>query len=159
DRDLELKRAGYLAETGTVRAEAAQAGPLAEARAAQEVAGQQMALAQRQAEVAALRLDTEVRQAADAEAYQRRAPPAARPDPGQAAPARGGVRDDPHPRGETPGRKDRRGAAPAGRRPGSGAARPAAPAPHGRGPGHRAVGRPPWLTRRPGWRPRRTARP
>ena len=43
ERDLELKRAGYLAETGTVRAQAAQAGPLAEARAAQEVADQQMA--------------------------------------------------------------------------------------------------------------------
>jgi flotillin len=73
ERDLELKRAGYLAETAKAKAEAAQAGPLTEARAAQEVAEQQMVLAQRQAEVAALRLDSEVRQAADAEAYKRRA--------------------------------------------------------------------------------------
>jgi uncharacterized membrane protein YqiK len=73
DRDLDLKRAGYLAETQKARAEAEQAGPLTEARAAQEVAEQQMALARRQADVAALRLDAEVRQSADAEAYKRRA--------------------------------------------------------------------------------------
>jgi flotillin len=72
ERDLELKRAGYLAETGKVKAEAAQAGPLTEARAAQEVAEQQMVLAQRQADLTALRLEAEVRQAADAEAYRRR---------------------------------------------------------------------------------------
>jgi flotillin len=72
ERDLELKRAGYLAETERVRAEAAQAGPLTEARAAQEVTEQQMVLAQRQADLAALRLEAEVRQAADAEAYRRR---------------------------------------------------------------------------------------
>jgi uncharacterized membrane protein YqiK len=73
ERDLEIKRAGYLAETEKVKAEAAQAGPLTEARAAQEVAEQQMVLARRQADIAALRLDAEVRQAADAEAYKRRA--------------------------------------------------------------------------------------
>ena len=72
ERDLELKRAEYLAETAKVKAEAAQAGPLTEARAAQEVTGQQMVLAQRQADLTALRLDAEVRQAADAEAYRRR---------------------------------------------------------------------------------------
>ena len=72
ERDLELKRAGYLAETERVKAEAAQAGPLTEARAAQEVTEQQMVLAQRQAELSALRLEAEVRQAADAEAYRRR---------------------------------------------------------------------------------------
>ncbi len=72
ERDLELRRAEYLAETGRVKAEAAQAGPLTEARAAQEVTQQQMVLAQRQAELAALRLEAEVRQAADAEAYRRR---------------------------------------------------------------------------------------
>lgn len=72
ERDLELKRAGYLAETEKVKAEAAQVGPLTEARAAQEVAEQQMVLAQRQADLAALRLEAEVRQAADAEAYRRR---------------------------------------------------------------------------------------
>jgi regulator of protease activity HflC (stomatin/prohibitin superfamily) len=73
ERDLELKRAGYLAETEKVKAEAAQAGPLTEARVAQEVAEQQMLVARRQADLTALRLETEVRQAADAEAYKRRA--------------------------------------------------------------------------------------
>jgi flotillin len=72
ERDLELKRAEYLEETGRVKAEAAQAGPLTEARAAQEVTEQQMVLAKRQAELTALRLDADVRQAADAEAYKRR---------------------------------------------------------------------------------------
>jgi hypothetical protein len=51
ERDLEIKRAAF----------------------GLEVAGQQMALAQREAEVAAVRLDAEVRQAADAEAYRKRA--------------------------------------------------------------------------------------
>ncbi len=73
ERDLEIKRAGYLAETQRVKAEAGQAGPLTEARLSLEVAEQQMVLAQRQADIAALRLDTEVRQSADAEAYRRRA--------------------------------------------------------------------------------------
>jgi regulator of protease activity HflC (stomatin/prohibitin superfamily) len=73
ERDLEMKRAGYLAETQQAKAEAAQAGPLTEARASLEVAEQQMVVAQREAEITALRLDTEVRQAADAEAYKRRA--------------------------------------------------------------------------------------
>jgi flotillin len=72
DRDLELKRAGYLAETDRIKAEAAQAGPLTEARAAQDVVEQQMVLARRQAELTTLRLEAEVRQAADAEAYKRR---------------------------------------------------------------------------------------
>jgi flotillin len=72
DRDLELKRAEYLAEAERVKAEAAQAGPLTEARAAQDVVEQQMVLAQRQAELTAVRLDAEVRQAADAEGYKRR---------------------------------------------------------------------------------------
>jgi flotillin len=72
ERDLELKRAEYLAETERVKAEAAQAGPLTEARAAQEVTEQQMVLAKRQAELTTLRLEAEVRQAADAEAYRRR---------------------------------------------------------------------------------------
>jgi len=72
ERDLELKRAEYLAETGRVKAEAAQVGPLTEASAAQGVVDQQMVLAQRQAELTALRLDAEVRQAADAEAHRRR---------------------------------------------------------------------------------------
>jgi flotillin len=73
ERDLEIKRAGYLAAIEKAKAEAAQAGPLTKACASQEVAEQQMVLARRQADIAALRLDAEVRQAADAEAYRRRA--------------------------------------------------------------------------------------
>jgi flotillin len=73
ERDLEIKRAGFLAETQRARAEAAQAGPLAEARASQEVIEQQTALAQRHAELATRRLEAEVRRPADAEAYRKRA--------------------------------------------------------------------------------------
>jgi len=73
ERDLEIKRAGYLAETQQAKAEAAQAGPLTEARASQEVIDQQMVLARRQADLAAQRLEAEVRQPADAEAYKKRA--------------------------------------------------------------------------------------
>jgi flotillin len=45
ERDLEIKRAGYLAEIEKAKAEAAQAGLLTKARASQEVAEQQMLLA------------------------------------------------------------------------------------------------------------------
>ncbi|HEV2377272.1 MAG TPA: SPFH domain-containing protein [Streptosporangiaceae bacterium] len=73
DRDLEIKRAGFLAETQRAKAEAAQAGPLTEAKASQQVVEQQTELAQRQAELAAQRLEAEVRRPADAEAYRTRA--------------------------------------------------------------------------------------
>ena len=72
ERDTEIKRAGFLAETEQARARAAQAGPLAEAQASQEVIQHQTALAQRQAELAAQRLEAEVRRPADAEAYRTR---------------------------------------------------------------------------------------
>jgi regulator of protease activity HflC (stomatin/prohibitin superfamily) len=72
ERDTEIKRAGFMAETEQAKAEAAQAGPLAEARATQEVIEQQTALAQRQADLAAQRLEAEVRRPADAEAYRQR---------------------------------------------------------------------------------------
>jgi hypothetical protein len=55
------------------RAEAAQAGPLAQAQASQGVIAEQTALAQRQAELAGRRLEAEVRRPADAEAYRQRA--------------------------------------------------------------------------------------
>lgn len=71
ERDTEIKRAGFLAETDRARAQSAQAGPLAQAQAAQQVIEQQTALAQRQAELAAQRLEAEVRRPADAEAYRR----------------------------------------------------------------------------------------
>jgi flotillin len=73
ERDVEIKKAGFLAETEQARAQAAQSGPLAQARASQEVIEQQTALAQRQAELAAQRLEADVRRPADAEAYRKRA--------------------------------------------------------------------------------------
>jgi flotillin len=72
ERDMAIKQAGYRAETEEARARAAQAGPLSEAQASQEVIAQQTALAQRQAELTAQRLEAEVRRPADAEAYRRR---------------------------------------------------------------------------------------
>ena len=72
ERDLAIKRSGFLAETEEAKARAAQAGPLAQARASHEVIEQQTQLAQRQAELAAQRLEAEVRRPADAEAYKQR---------------------------------------------------------------------------------------
>jgi flotillin len=72
ERDAAIKRAGFLAETEEARARAAQAGPLAEAQASQQVIEQQTALAQRQADLAAQRLEADVRRPADAEAYRKR---------------------------------------------------------------------------------------
>ena len=71
-RDLVIKQSGFLAETEQAKARAAQAGPLAEARASQEVIEQRTALAQRHADLAAQRLEAEVRRPADAEAYKQR---------------------------------------------------------------------------------------
>jgi flotillin len=72
ERDMTIKRAGFVAETERAKANAAQAGPLAEAQASQEVIEQQTELAQRQADLAARRLEAEVRRPADAEAYRKR---------------------------------------------------------------------------------------
>jgi flotillin len=72
ERDTAIKRAGFLAETEQAKAKSAQAGPLAEAQASQQVIEQQTALAQRQADLAAQRLEAEVRRPADAEAYRKR---------------------------------------------------------------------------------------
>lgn len=69
-RDTAIKRAGFEAETEMARAQAMQAGPLAQARASQEVIAQQTQLAQRRAELAAQQLEAEVRRPADAEAYR-----------------------------------------------------------------------------------------
>ena len=73
ERDLMIKQAGFLAETEEAKAQAAQAGPLTEARASREVIEEQTVLAQRRAELAAQRLEAEVRRPADAEAYKQRA--------------------------------------------------------------------------------------
>ncbi|WGD40900.1 SPFH domain-containing protein [Streptomyces cathayae] len=72
ERDTAIKRAGFLAETEQSKARAAQAGPLAEAAASHEVIEEQTALAKRRAELAAQRLEGEVRRPADAEAYRQR---------------------------------------------------------------------------------------
>jgi uncharacterized membrane protein YqiK len=72
ERDVAIKTAGFMAETEQAKAEAAQAGPLAAARASQDVIAEQTRLAQRQAELAAQRLEAEVRRPADAEAYRQR---------------------------------------------------------------------------------------
>jgi flotillin len=72
ERDLAIKRSGFLAETEEANSRSAQAGPLSEARASQEVIEQQTALAQRRVELAAQRLEAEVRRPADAEAYKQR---------------------------------------------------------------------------------------
>jgi uncharacterized membrane protein YqiK len=72
ERDSAIKRAGFVAETEQARAKAAQSGPLAEAEAKQRVIQQQTALAQHEAELAAQRLEADVRRPADAEAYRKR---------------------------------------------------------------------------------------
>jgi flotillin len=72
ERDLAIRRAGFEAESEEARARAAQAGPLAQAQASQEVIASQTQLAVRQAELAAQRLEAEVRRPADAEAYRTR---------------------------------------------------------------------------------------
>ncbi|QTZ90508.1 SPFH domain-containing protein [Streptomyces auratus] len=80
ERDTAIKRAGFHAETEQYNARAAQAGPLSQARASQEVIEEQTALAQRQASLAAQRLEGEVRRPADAEAYRLRTLAEARRD-------------------------------------------------------------------------------
>jgi flotillin len=80
ERDMAIKQAGYLAETQQAKARAEQAGPLAEAQAKQQVIQQQTALAQHQAELAAQRLEADVRRPADAEAYKTRTLAEARRD-------------------------------------------------------------------------------
>ncbi|UNO39312.1 flotillin [Streptomyces sp. MST-110588] len=72
ERDTAIKRAGFEAETEQARARSAQAGPLALARASQEVIEEQTALARREAALTAQRLEAEVRRPADADAYRQR---------------------------------------------------------------------------------------
>jgi len=72
ERDTAIKRAGFQAETEQANAQAAQAGPLAQARASQQVIEEQTALAGRQADLAARQLEAGVRRPADAEAYRQR---------------------------------------------------------------------------------------
>jgi flotillin len=69
-RDTSIKQAGFSAETEEAKAKAAQAGPLAEAEASQQVIEQQTLLAERAAQLTDKRLESEVRRPADAEAYK-----------------------------------------------------------------------------------------
>jgi flotillin len=71
-RDTEIKRAGFNAEVEQAKAAAAQAGPLAQAKATQNVIAEQTTLAERAAELTEKRLESEVRRPADAEAYKTR---------------------------------------------------------------------------------------
>ncbi len=67
-----VAEAGFKAEVDQAQAEAAQAGPLAQAKASQMVIEEQTALAQREADLAAQRLVSQVEKPADAEAYRQR---------------------------------------------------------------------------------------
>jgi flotillin len=71
-RDTSIKQSGFAAETEQAKARAAQAGPLAEAEASQQVIEQQTHLAERNAQLTDKRLESEVRRPADAEAYKTR---------------------------------------------------------------------------------------
>jgi uncharacterized membrane protein YqiK len=71
-RDTEIKQAGFAAEVEQAKARAAQAGPLSEAQASQEVITQQTVLAEREADLTEKRLESDVRRPADAEAYKTR---------------------------------------------------------------------------------------
>jgi flotillin len=71
-RNTEIKTAGFSAEVEQAKAAAAQAGPLAQAKATQDVIASQTTLAEREAELTDKRLESEVRRPADAEAYKTR---------------------------------------------------------------------------------------
>ncbi|MCU1657850.1 MAG: rane protein [Pseudonocardiales bacterium] len=68
ERDTAVTRAGYEAETQAAQQKAAQAGPLAQAQAQQEVINEQTKVAQRQAELRQQQLVSEVVKPAEAEA-------------------------------------------------------------------------------------------
>jgi flotillin len=69
-RDTQIKEAGFQAEVDKAKAESAQAGPLMEAQARQEVVRQETAAAELDAQRQEKVLDTQIRKPADAEAYR-----------------------------------------------------------------------------------------
>lgn len=71
-RETSIAKAKIDAEVRQAEAAAAQAGPLAEAKATQDVIAEQTALAQRTAALTEQRLESEIRRPADAEAYRQR---------------------------------------------------------------------------------------
>jgi uncharacterized membrane protein YqiK len=72
ERETAIVRAKVEAEVQEAQAKAAQAGPLAQAQASQNVIAEQTALAEREAALTDKRLESEVRRPADAEAYKQR---------------------------------------------------------------------------------------
>jgi flotillin len=71
-RETSIVQAQIEAEVQQAQAQAAQAGPLAEAKASQDVIAEQTALAEKAAALTEQRLESEVRRPADAEAYRQR---------------------------------------------------------------------------------------
>ena len=71
-RETAIQQARIEAEVQQAQASASQAGPLAEAKASQEVIAEQTAVAEKQAALTDRRLESEVRRPADAEAYRQR---------------------------------------------------------------------------------------
>jgi uncharacterized membrane protein YqiK len=69
-RQSQIEQAGYQAEVDTAKAQSAQAGPLTEAQARQEVVRAETAAAELDAQRAEKVLNTEIRKPADAEAYR-----------------------------------------------------------------------------------------
>jgi flotillin len=72
ERETAIQQARILAEVQQAQAQAAQAGPLAEAQASQEVISEQTTVAEREAALTEKRLESEVRRPADAEGYRQR---------------------------------------------------------------------------------------
>jgi uncharacterized membrane protein YqiK len=72
ERETAIVRAKVEAEVQEAQAKAAQAGPLAQAQASQNVIAEQTALAEREAVLTEKRLESAVRRPADAEAYKQR---------------------------------------------------------------------------------------
>jgi flotillin len=71
-QETSIQQAQIEAEVHEAEARAAQAGPLAQARASQDVIAEQTSLAEREAALTDKRLESEVRRPADAEAYRQR---------------------------------------------------------------------------------------
>jgi uncharacterized membrane protein YqiK len=69
-RDADIKMAGYAAEVAEARARSSQAGPLADARAQQDVVVESTRVAELRAQQTEQELQATVRRPADAEAYQ-----------------------------------------------------------------------------------------
>ena len=72
-RESAIKQAGYQADVDQAEAQAQQAGPLADAKARQQVVSEATKVAKLEAEQAEQRLYVEVRKPADARAYEQRA--------------------------------------------------------------------------------------